>query len=114
MFCPWLKVTILHGFLWTQYGPVLCIQDPSSSHDIGLVASAGVVHWTPPDSALDLASDLVRDRSISAYGPCAGLPVLTDVLKEKLATENGLPEVPILENWGLLPVLCAGSIGYQG
>lgn len=54
---------------------------------------AGVVHWTPPPQALDLASEVVREKSVSAYGPCAGLPALISALKEKLATQNKLPDV---------------------
>ena len=57
------------------------------------VHCAGVVHWTPPHNALDLACELVKDKGVSAYGPCAGLPSLTDALKEKLAAENNLPDV---------------------
>ena len=54
---------------------------------------AGVVHWAPPEGALDLAAELIRDKGISAYGPCAGLPALAGALRQKLANENGLPEV---------------------
>ena len=40
------------------------------------VARAGVVHWAPPEGALDLAAELIRDKGISAYGPCAGTACL--------------------------------------
>ena len=54
---------------------------------------AGVVHWAPPEGALDLAAELIRDKGVSAYGPCAGLPALAGALRQKLASENGLPGV---------------------
>ncbi|CAL8463420.1 g2954 [Coccomyxa elongata] len=65
-----------------------------------LSLAQGVVHWTPPQNALDLASDLVRNKSVSAYGPCAGLNSLTDALKEKLATENNLPHHEVMVTSG--------------
>ena len=55
----------------------------------------GIVHWTPPAGALDLASELIRDKGISSYGPAAGLPALAGALRQKLADENGLPGVSI-------------------
>ena len=57
------------------------------------LAFAGVVHWAPPEGALDLAAELIRDKGISAYGPCAGLPALAGALQQKLANENALPGV---------------------
>ena len=54
---------------------------------------AGVVHWAPPEGALGLAAELIRDKGVSAYGPCAGLPALAGALRQKLASENGLPGV---------------------
>lgn len=36
---------------------------------------------------------MIRDKGVSAYGPCAGLPALAGALREKLAVENGLPGV---------------------
>ena len=74
---------------------------PRSTHDLvspehlqvlGHVI-AGIVHWTPPAAALDLASEVIRDKGVSAYGPCAGLPALVGALRQKLAAENGLPGV---------------------
>ncbi|CAL5223689.1 g6241 [Coccomyxa viridis] len=56
-----------------------------------LSLAQGIVHWTPPAGALDLATEVIRDKGVSAYGPCAGLPALASALREKLATENGLP-----------------------
>ena len=47
----------------------------------------------PPAGALDLATEVIRDKGVSAYGPCAGLPALAGALREKLANENGLPGV---------------------
>ena len=54
---------------------------------------AGIVHWSPPDAALSLAAEALTDAGTSFYGPCAGLPALVDALKQKLANENGLPNV---------------------
>ena len=54
------------------------------------------MHWAPPAGALDLATEVIRDRGISAYGPCAGLPALAGALREKLSAENGLSGVSTL------------------
>lgn len=54
----------------------------------------GVVHWRPPQSALECASKLVlEEASINSYGPDEGLPELRNALKEKLVEVNNLPDV---------------------
>ena len=54
---------------------------------------AGIVHWSPPEAALSSAAEALRDAGTSFYGPCAGLPALVNALKQKLAAENGMPDV---------------------
>ena len=56
-------------------------------------AGAGVVHWSPPAAALEVAEQRLREPGLSAYGPCAGMPALVAALKAKLAAENGLEDV---------------------
>ena len=58
-----------------------------------LGAGSGVVHWSPPAAALDVAEQRLREPGLSAYGPCAGMPALVAALKAKLAAENGLAHV---------------------
>ena len=54
---------------------------------------AGVVHWQPPQSALDAAAHALQDPATSQYGPCDGLPQLVRALEAKVAVENSLPQV---------------------
>lgn len=95
MSCPLLRVNACH-----ETRSSTCPAFSAQLQD-DTVHCAGVVHWTPPQNALDLATDLVRHKSVSAYGPCAGLNSLTDALKEKLATENNLPHVCMHCSWPL-------------
>lgn len=87
---------------------------PSSVWQIGLICqcgdfvgllvsdnpspSSGVVHWSPPESALQRAAEAVREKAASSYGPCEGLPELVAALEAKVAAENSLPDVrPLLK-----------------
>lgn len=54
--------------------------------------TTGIVHWAPPQSALDAAARLLKDPSVSGYGACNGLPELVAALEQKVDVENGLPE----------------------
>ena len=54
----------------------------------------GIVHWQPPQQALNKAMGLLKsDPSINGYGPADGLPDLRDALRHKIATTNGLVQV---------------------
>lgn len=70
--------------------------------------NAGVVHWAPPQAALDAASALVQDPAVSSYGPCTGLPELVGALEAKLEAENSLPGVRTLDD---LPVHKIQNLG---
>ena len=60
----------------------------------GVVSLAqGVVHWAPPQSALDAARDAAGSAAAHAYGPAQGSPVLRAALRDKVAAENGLHNV---------------------
>lgn len=53
----------------------------------------GVVHWTPPQAALDAARDAAGSAAAHAYGPAQGSPELRAALRDKVAAENGLHNV---------------------
>ncbi len=48
----------------------------------------GIVHWAPPDAAIDAAAVAARDPSSHAYGADAGLPELRTALAKKLRTKG--------------------------
>ncbi|KAK8551203.1 hypothetical protein V6N13_119685 [Hibiscus sabdariffa] len=50
----------------------------------------GVVHWKPPQQALDKVKKLVEEPSVSCYGADEGLPELREALTRKLRQENNL------------------------
>lgn len=50
----------------------------------------GIVSYGPPRAALDAAAAFGGTLEDHRYGPVEGLPVLLDVLGEKLARENGI------------------------
>lgn len=62
----------------------------------GWMMAAGIVHWAPPPAALEAVAVATADPALSQYGPDAGLPQLRQALRDKLAAENGLTEVPIV------------------
>lgn len=67
----------------------------------GVISLAqGVVHWPPPQSALDAAAAALQDPAVSQYGPCDGLPQLVRALEEKVEAENGLPQHSIMVTAG--------------
>ena len=55
--------------------------------------ATGIVHWAPPEQALEAATRLAQSAVSYQYGPAAGLPALMEALRHKLAVENGLFEV---------------------
>lgn len=56
----------------------------------------GIVHWNPPQQAMDAVVKSAGDNSLNQYGSGAGLPDLVKALKQKLATENGIEEVNVV------------------
>ena len=70
----------------------MCCRNACSSvacHQI----DAGIVHWQPPEAALDRAAAALRSPSSSSYGPDEGNPELRQALRAKLEHENNLPGV---------------------
>ena len=55
-----------------------------------LSLAQGIVHWAPPDEALQAARAAMDETDTSLYCADDGLPTLREKLKEKLAAENGL------------------------
>ncbi|KAK9825707.1 hypothetical protein WJX74_000024 [Apatococcus lobatus] len=51
----------------------------------------GIVHWQPPEGALDRAAAALRSPGSSSYGPDEGNPELRQALRAKLNQENSLP-----------------------
>ena len=64
----------------------------SCSHSSVLV---GIVHWNPPQQAMDAVVASAGDHSLNQYGSGAGLPKLVQALKQKLSTHDGLDKVCI-------------------
>ncbi|CAL9241357.1 unnamed protein product [Arabidopsis halleri] len=60
----------------------------------------GVVHWQPPQKALDKVKDLVWDPMVSNYGPDEGLPELRHALLNKLRVENKLTQSQVMVTAG--------------
>ena len=52
-----------------------------------------MVHWSPPEVALQAAQAALADPSIHGYGPADGWPPLLEALADKLEAQNGLPRV---------------------
>ena len=50
----------------------------------------GVVHYGPPQAAIDAVRDALTDASTHEYQDGAGLPALQERLAEKLRAENGI------------------------
>lgn len=50
----------------------------------------GVVHYGPPQAALDAVRDALTDGSTHEYQDGAGLPALIEALTTKLSAENGI------------------------
>lgn len=55
-----------------------------------LSLAQGIVHWTPPESAVATGVAMAQDPSVNSYGPDEGMPELRQRLREKLKAENGL------------------------
>jgi len=57
-----------------------------------LSLALGVVHWSPPPSALAAAAAALASdpASVCGYGPAVGLPSLVAVLQAKVQRVNGL------------------------
>ena len=67
-----------------------------------LSLAQGIVHWGPPQSAIDAASAALAsgDSAVHAYGPAHGDPALRAALYEKLATENGIHRSEVMVTTG--------------
>lgn len=63
----------------------------SEAHSPG----TGIVHWNPPQQAMDAVVASAGDHSLNQYGSGAGLPDLVKALKQKLAAENGITQVTL-------------------
>ncbi|KAK9022576.1 hypothetical protein V6N11_002826 [Hibiscus sabdariffa] len=60
----------------------------------------GVVHWKPPEQALDKVKKLVEEPSVSCYGADEGLPELREALTRKLRQENNLNKSSVMVTAG--------------
>ncbi|KAJ4909006.1 Pyridoxal phosphate (PLP)-dependent transferases superfamily protein [Raphanus sativus] len=60
----------------------------------------GVVHWQPPEKALDKVKDIVWDPLVSSYGPDEGIPELRLALQNKLLHENNLSNSAVMVTAG--------------
>jgi aromatic aminotransferase len=53
----------------------------------------GVVHWPPPERAVQAAIQVANTPAAHAYGPTIGMPELRHALQDKVSAENGLANV---------------------
>eukprot|EP00434_Breviolum_minutum_P015144 symbB.v1.2.013356.t1/scaffold942.1/size149982/7 len=60
----------------------------------------GIVHWSPPASALEAARKAAEEADTNSYCADDGLPVFREALKEKLKKENGLEGVEVMVTAG--------------
>lgn len=60
----------------------------------------GVVHWAPPEQALQAARDAIGVPRTNLYGPDAGDPELRAALKSALAHEHGLTGIDVMVTAG--------------
>lgn len=67
----------------------------------GVISLAqGIVHWNPPQQAMDAVVASAGDHSLNQYGSGAGLPKLVKALEHKLATENGITQSEVMVTAG--------------
>ena len=59
----------------------------------------GIVHWAPPDAAVEAAAASAREPTSHAYGADAGLPELREALADRLRTK-GLDNVEVMVTAG--------------
>lgn len=64
-------------------------------HGEAHTSGTGIVHWNPPQQAMDAVIASAGDHSLNQYGSGAGLPDLVKALKQKLAAENGITQVTL-------------------
>ncbi|QDZ23897.1 pyridoxal phosphate-dependent transferase [Chloropicon primus] len=69
-------------------------------NDEVLSLAQGVVHWSPPSRAKQMALESLRGEEVHAYGACEGLPALREALKKKLLVENKLEGVDVMVTTG--------------
>eukprot|EP00898_Chlorokybus_atmophyticus_P003042 jgi/Chlat1/3739/Chrsp259S03885 len=60
----------------------------------------GIVHWTPPQKALDAAAAAISDPLTSKYGADDGMLDLRAALVEKLKNENGMKNPAVMVTAG--------------
>eukprot|EP00941_MAST-03F_sp_MAST-3F-sp1_P002386 g2386.t1 len=65
-----------------------------------LSLAQGVVHWKPPQAALDAAASAVYDATTSAYGADEGDADLIEAIQAKLREENGLFQSEVMVTSG--------------
>eukprot|EP00894_Picocystis_sp_ML_P001855 jgi/Pico_ML_1/52372/g3084.t1 len=60
----------------------------------------GIVHWSPPDGAVQTAMDAVHGGFAHGYGADDGLQELREALVDKLRRQNGLVDVEVMVTAG--------------
>lgn len=65
-----------------------------------LSLAQGIVHWQPPEMALESGRELFATPAAHQYGPDEGMPALREALAGKLAAENGLPDHDVMVTAG--------------
>ena len=65
-----------------------------------LSLAQGIVHWSPPDEAMQAARAAIDEPNVSLYCADDGLAELRAALKDKLASENGLTNSEVMVTAG--------------
>ena len=65
-----------------------------------LSLAQGIVHWTPPETALAAGRAAMNEPDTSLYGADDGIPALREALKLKLRDENGITNSEVMVTAG--------------
>src|SRR5687768_16521209 len=68
----------------------------------------GVVHYGPPQAAIDAARDAVLEAGTHEYQDGSGLPLLVDRIARKLRDDNGID----VANGGRVMVTAGGNMAF--
>ena len=92
--------TISRRIQQTDTPCIVTMQQMMRGREGVLSLAQGIVHWSPPPSALEEATGFVHEAATSLYGADDGLPELRTALKAKLAAENGLHQSEVMVTAG--------------
>ncbi|GAB5354303.1 hypothetical protein AAMO2058_000107300 [Amorphochlora amoebiformis] len=60
----------------------------------------GIVHWGPPEEAMEAAQKAISDSTMNLYGPVDGSPELKQAIQDKLESENNIRNSKVMVTMG--------------